>query len=92
MKPDAYPPFCIDNSLDALTGRVYFSMLDSLSGYWHVRLHQNALEKAAFAMRGELLTWKLLPFGLTSAPAAFEQFTSVKIVVTSPQKWTGLFY
>jgi hypothetical protein len=72
-KKDAYPLPRIDDSLDALTGSVLFSTLDLLSGYWQVPLDKDAQDKAAFVTRGGLWTWKVLPFGLTSAPATFER-------------------
>ena len=36
-------------------------------------LDQDAQEKAAFTTRGGLWKWRVLPFGLTSAPATFER-------------------
>ena len=72
-RQDAYPLPRIDDSLDALSGSVYFSTLDLVSGYWQVPLDENAQEKSAFVTRGGLWKWKVLPFGLTSAPATFER-------------------
>ena len=70
---DAYPLPRIDESLDALTGSRYFSTLDLVSGYWQVPLDEDAREKSAFATRSGLWKWKVLPFGLTSAPATFQR-------------------
>jgi len=70
---DAYPLPRIDESLDALAGRKYFSTLDLPSGYWQVPLSPDAQDKAAFIARGELWKWKVLPFGLTSTPATFQR-------------------
>ena len=72
-RKDAYPLPRIDDSLDALAGSVFFSTLDLLSGYWQVPLDQDAQDKAAFVTRGGLWKWRVLPFGLTSAPATFER-------------------
>ena len=69
---DAYPLPRIDESLDALAGSKYFSTLDLTSGYWQVPLDKDAQEKSAFATRSGLWKWKVLPFGLTSAPATFQ--------------------
>jgi len=68
-----YPLSRIDESLDALTGSKYFSTLDLLSGYWQVPLSSDAQEKAAFITRDGLWKRKVLPFGLTSAPATFQR-------------------
>ena len=70
---DAYPLPRIDESLDALAGSRYFSTLDLVSGYWQVPMSPDAQEKSVFATRGGLWKWKVLPFGLTSAPATFQR-------------------
>ena len=70
---DAYPLPHIDDSLDALSGSQYFSTLDLASGYWQVALDADASEKSAFVTRNGLWQWRVLPFGLTSAPSTFEQ-------------------
>lgn len=70
---DAYPLPRIDESLDALSGSQYFSTLDLMSGYWQVPLDEDAKEKSTFCTRNGLWRWKVLPFGLTSAPATFQR-------------------
>ena len=70
---DAYPLPRIDDSLDALSGSKFFSTLDLVSGYWQVPLDEDAQEKSAFATRSGLRKWKVLPFGLTSAPSTFQR-------------------
>ena len=72
-RKDAYPLPRIDDSLDALSGSIYFSTLDLISGYWQVPLDEEAQQRSAFVTRGGLWRWKVLPFGLTSAPATFER-------------------
>jgi len=70
---DAYPLPKIDKSVDALAGSKFFSMLDLLNGYRQMPLSPEAQDKAAFITRNGLLKWKVLPFGLTSAPATFQR-------------------
>ena len=72
-RQDAYPLPRIDDSLDALAGSRYFSTLDLTSGYWQVPLSKDAQEKSSFTTRSGLWKWKVLPFGLTSAPATFQR-------------------
>ena len=72
-RKDAYPLPRIDDSLDALAGSMYFSTVDLVSGYWQVLLDQYAEKKSAFVTRGGLWQWKVLPFGLISAPTTFER-------------------
>jgi transposase InsO family protein len=70
---DAYPLPRIDDSLDALGGNHYFSTLDMTSGYWQVELEEETKEKSAFVTRSGLWQWRVLPFGLTTAPSTFER-------------------
>ena len=70
---DAYPLPRIDESLEALAGSKFFTTLDLLSGYWQVPLDADAQEKSAFITRSGLWKWRVLPFGLTSAPATFQR-------------------
>ena len=70
---DAYLIPWIDESLDALAGSKFFSTLDLTSGYWQVPMDEDAKEKSAFITRNGLFKWKVLPFGLTSAPATFQR-------------------
>ena len=46
---DTYPLPWIDDTLDMLSGKQWFSTLDLASGYWQVSLSQDARAKTAFA-------------------------------------------
>jgi hypothetical protein len=70
---DAYPLPRIDDTLDALAGSVYFSTLDLYSGYWQVAMDEKDREKTAFTTRHGLYEWRVLPFGLATAPSTFER-------------------
>ena len=45
----------------------------SSAGTGRCRLDEDAQEKSTFATRTGLWKWKVLPFGLTSAPATFQR-------------------
>ena len=53
-KKDAFPFPQIDDSLNSLSGQAWFSILDLASGYWQVRLSENAKPKTAFATHSGL--------------------------------------
>ena len=70
---DAYPLPRIDDTLDMLAGKQWFSTLDLASGYWQFSLSQEARVKTAFATHSGLFQFRVMPFGLCNAPATFER-------------------
>ena len=70
---DAYPLPRIDDTLDMLAGKQWFSTLDLASGYWQVSLSREARAKMAFATHSGLFQFRVMPFGLCNAPATFER-------------------
>ena len=72
---DAYPyPLPrIDDTLDMLAGKKWFSTLDLASGYWQVSLSPDARCKMAFATHSGLFQFRVMPFGLCNEPATFER-------------------
>jgi len=72
-KKDAYPLPRIDESFDTLGGSQYFSTLDLASGYWQVAMDEGDREKTAFTTYSGLYHFRVMPFGLATAPATFER-------------------
>ena len=70
---DTYPLPRIDDTLDMLAGKRWFSTLDLASGYWQVSLSPETRCKTAFATHSGLFQFKVMPFGLCNAPATFER-------------------
>ena len=70
---DANPLPQIDDTLDMLAGKRWFSTLDLASGYWQVSLSPEARCKTAFATHSSLFQFRVMPFGLCNAPATFER-------------------
>ncbi|KAL7726088.1 hypothetical protein ACLKA6_010135 [Drosophila palustris] len=72
--PDAYPLPRIHHILERLRNARYISTLDLKSGYWQIPMARGSREYTAFTVPGRgLFQWKVMPFGLHSAPATFQR-------------------
>ena len=66
----------IDQIYGRLKGAKIFSALDMRSGYYHIGLSPEAQPKTAFVLsgpQGGKYEFKVVPFGLTQAPAYFQR-------------------
>ena len=70
-RKDAYPLPRVDDTLETLSGSKWFSTLDLLSGYWQVKVEECDRDKTAFVTKEGLDEFKVMPFGLSNAPATF---------------------
>ena len=84
---DVYPLPRIDYSLAALSGSVYFSTLNLVSGYNQIPMAADSKAKTAFISHKGLFEYNVMPFGLTNAPATFQRFMDA---VLSGSKWKTL--
>ncbi|XP_037898385.1 uncharacterized protein LOC119643109, partial [Glossina fuscipes] len=72
--PDAYPLPRIEQILDKLRQARCISTIDLKNGYWQIPIHPSCKKYTAFTVPGRgLYQWRVMPFGLHSAPATFQR-------------------
>ena len=76
-KKNSYPLPLIDDILALLGKAKFFTSLDLKSGYWQVAMDEKDKEKTAFTCHKGLFEFNVMPFGLSNAPAVFQELMSV---------------
>ena len=83
-KKDSYPLPRIDDTLDKMKGKRYYTTLDLASGYWQVEIEESDKEKTAFVCHLGLFEFIVMPFGLCNAPSTFQRMMDE---VLAGMKW-----
>lgn len=70
-KKDHFPLPFIDQLLDGLAGKKFFSFLDGFSRYNHIQINPEDQDKTNFTCPWGTFAYRVLPFGLCNTPATF---------------------
>ncbi len=70
---DVHPLLVVNDTVDKIEGKKYYTSIDLASGYWQVEVDENSQDITAFITPWRLYQFNVMPFGLTNAPAIFQR-------------------
>jgi len=70
-KKDHFPLPFIDQVLDGLVGKRFFSFLDGFTGYKQIQIYPEDQDKITFTYPWGTFSYRVLPFDICNAPTTF---------------------
>ncbi|GJV79958.1 reverse transcriptase domain-containing protein [Tanacetum coccineum] len=72
-RKDHLPLRFMDQMLERLAGKEYYSFLDGFLGYFQIRIDPQEQEKTTFTCPYGTFAYRRIPFGLCNAPGTFQR-------------------
>ncbi|XP_077270869.1 uncharacterized protein LOC143902051 [Temnothorax americanus] len=73
---DNSPIPVIEDQLNVLRDKEYFSVLDLKDGFFHIRMSEESIKYTAFVTPFGQFEFVVVPFGLKTAPTRFQKFVN----------------
>src|SRR6266536_1648512 len=70
---DTYPLPIVNDTVDKIGGKKYYTSIDLASRYWQVEVDKNSQDITAFVTLWGFYQFNVMPFGLTNASATFQR-------------------
>lgn len=77
---DNYPLPNIEDLIDSLHGKRYFTKLDLKNGFYHIRVAERSIKYTAFTTPFGQYEFRYMPFGLKVAPPRFQRYINQILV------------
>jgi len=71
---DRFPLPLIDDHLDMLKDKKYFTRLDLKNAFYHVKVHNNSVKYLSFVTPMSQFEYTCMPFGFCNSPAIFMRY------------------